>query len=259
MSERARPPIEIDPSGLRPRPGHQDVLDFFRREIQLGRLRPGDRLPAERTLAAQLGIARETLRQALRGLEDGGQLRTVRGAAGGSIIQQAEPDLEALWADIRARGAQIIELSEFRSVVESATARLAATRRDDDDLARLDAAQQELAEAVTTSASRIADTGFHLAVASAAGNGFLVAAVEDARARMFEPVDLLPFSFVKESSLAAHQRVLDAIRDQDPDAAAEAMCDHLAVTRVEFERLVDGQESVRSLASRLEGARSAEA
>lgn len=240
MAERATPQVEIDPSGLRPRPGHQDVLDFLRREIQLGRLRPGDRLPAERALAAHLGVARETLRLALRGLEKAGQLRTIRGAAGGSIIQQTEPNLSAIWADVEARGGQIIELSEFRSVVESATARLAATRASSTDLARLESAQRELSAAGSTAESRIADTAFHLAVAAAAGNRFLLAAVEDARSRMFEPVDLLPFEFMKESSLAAHQRVLDAIRAREPDAAAEAMSGHLAGTRSEFERLIEG-------------------
>lgn len=233
------PPVEIDASGLRARSGHQDVVDFLRREISLGRLRPGDRLPAERKLAAQLGVARETLRHALRILEESGQITVRRGAAGGPVVQQVEPDPEALRRDIVSREGSIIELTEFRAVVEAAAAELAAQRRDDDDLRRMVDAQQELDAAVTKSDSRIADQAFHLAIASAAGNGMLTTVIEDARARMFESVDLMPFEFIKESSHAAHQRILDAIRDRDPAGAADAMRQHLVTTRQEFDRIID--------------------
>ncbi|HEY6801543.1 MAG TPA: FCD domain-containing protein [Agromyces sp.] len=239
MVDTVNPPVEVDASGLRARSGHQDVVDFLRREISLGRLRPGDRLPAERKLAVQLGVARETLRHALRILEESGQIAVRRGATGGPVVQQVEPDPEALRRDIVSREGSIIELTEFRAVVEAAAAELAAERRDDDDLRRLDDAQEELDAAVTKAESRLADQAFHLAIAAAAGNGMLTTVIEDARARMFESVDLMPFEFIKESSHGAHQRILDAVRDRDPDRAAAEMRQHLAITRQEFERIID--------------------
>ena len=75
--------------------------------------------------------------------------------------------------------------------------------------------------------------------ALAAAHG--AAVIEDARARMFESVDLMPFEFIKESSHGAHQRILDAVRDRDPDRAAAEMRQHLAITRQEFERIIDGE------------------
>lgn len=240
MSDRVNPPVEIDPSGLRARPGYNDVVDFLRREIALGRLRPGDRLPAERKLAAQLGVARETLRQALKVLEAGGQLRILRGAAGGPVVQQSVPDAESLRTELLARGGDIIEFTEFRAVVEGAAARMAAERRSDAALERLEAAQAELADAITKADSRLADSAFHLTIAEAAGNEMLAHAIDDARVRVFDSVDLMPFEFIKESSYVAHQRILDAIRARDPDAAAEAMRAHIATTKLEFERIIDG-------------------
>ncbi len=240
MADGVDPPVEIDASGLRARSGHQDVVDFLRREISLGRLRPGDRLPAERKLAAQLGVARETLRHALRILEEGGQVQVRRGAAGGPIVQQTDPDPEALRRDILSREGSIVELTEFRAIVEAGAAGLAAERHSDDDVVRLEAAQAELEAAVTKAESRLADQAFHLAVARAAGNAMLSTAVEDARARMFDSVDLVQFEFIKESSLGAHQRILDAIRDGDATRAAAAMREHLVTTRQEFERIIDG-------------------
>ncbi|WP_448006590.1 FadR/GntR family transcriptional regulator [Agromyces bauzanensis] len=241
MADVVSPPVEIDASGLRARSGHQDVVDFLRREISLGRLRPGDRLPAERKLAAQLGIARETLRHALRILEESGQIEVRRGAAGGPVVQQTEPDAQALRRDIVSREGSIIELTEFRAIVESAAAGLAAERRDDGDVRRLEDAQVELDAAVTKAESRLADQAFHLAIAQAAGNAMLVTAIEDARARMFDSVDLMPFEFIKETSLGAHQRILEAIRDGDAARAAAEMRQHLATTRQEFERIIDGE------------------
>lgn len=240
MAEVVSPPVEIDASGLRARSGHQDVVDFLRREISLGRLRPGDRLPAERKLAAQLGIARETLRHALRILEESGQIEVRRGAAGGPVVQQTEPDAEVLRRDIVSREGSIIELTEFRAIVESAAAGLAAERRSVDDVHRLEAAQVELEAAVTKAESRLADQAFHLAIAQAAGNAMLVSSIEDARARMFDSVDLMPFEFIKDSSLGAHQAILEAITDGDAARAAAEMRRHLATTRQEFERIIDG-------------------
>ncbi|WP_160329775.1 FadR/GntR family transcriptional regulator [Microterricola viridarii] len=239
MGEPVNPPVEIDPAGLRDRPGYHDVVDFLRREIALGRLRPGDRLPAERKLAAQLGVARETLRQALKVLEAGGQLRILRGAAGGPVVQQAEPDAASLRTELVARGGDIIGFTEFRGVVEGAAARMAAERRSDAVVERLEAAQEELAAAVTKAESRLADSAFHLTIAEAAGNPMLAHAIDDARVRVFDSVDLMPFEFIKESSYLAHQRILEAIRARDPEAASEAMRAHIATTKLEFERIID--------------------
>ncbi|MPS76347.1 MAG: FadR family transcriptional regulator [Microbacterium sp.] len=131
------------------------------------------------------------------------------------------------------------ELTEFREIVESGGAALAAVRRSTADLEAMALAQSELAGAATKAESRIADTHFHLALAAASGNTFVRDAVEEARVRMFEPVDLMSFDFVKESSWHAHERILDAVRRGDADAADAAMRAHLRTTREEFTRVVD--------------------
>ena len=66
MSERDYAPHDFSRAVLQPVSGYQAVAGFLRREMALGRIRPGDRLPPERKLAEQLGVSRETLRQALR-------------------------------------------------------------------------------------------------------------------------------------------------------------------------------------------------
>jgi len=220
--------------------GYEAVADFLRREMALGRIRPGDRLPPERRLSEQLGVSRETLRQGLRVLEGGGQIVILRGAAGGAIVQEEALDAALLRQSVRERADEIAALTEFREVVESAAAEMAATRVSAVDIAAMEAAQQELASSETKADCRHADTAFHLALAGAAGNPFIRDAVENARVRMFAQVDLMSFEFIRESSWEAHERILDAIRRGDAAAAAVEMRKHLETTRDEFTRIVGG-------------------
>ena len=219
--------------------GYHAIVDYFRREIALGRIRAGDRLPPERKLAEQLGVARETLRQALRVLEASGHVAIHRGAAGGPVVTQAVIDPAEIRDEVLTRADSILVLADFRVAIEGAASRLAARKRTEVDLSAMAAAQVALQGATTINDSRHADTVFHLAVARAAGNPLLIHAVEDARAGMFDLVDLLGFEFLRASSFDAHQRILDAIRAGDSETAAEAMEHHLGATRNEFERLVE--------------------
>lgn len=218
--------------------GYQAIVDHLRREMILGRIRPGDRLPPERQLAEQLGVARETLRQALRILEGSGQIAIRRGSRGGAFVQASMVEQWRIRQDIQERAGDIAALVEFRAVIDSAAARFAAERRDETHLAAMENAQAELEAAETLHESRIADTAFHLAVAHASGNHELAVAVEDARVKMFAPVDLLGFQFLKKSCVEGHALVLAAVRDRDPDRAAAEMTRHLAATGKEFELLL---------------------
>jgi GntR family transcriptional regulator, transcriptional repressor for pyruvate dehydrogenase complex len=227
-----------DEAKLRVVPGYRAIVDYIHREIALGRLSPGDRLPPERALAEDLGVARETLRQALRVLERDGQIAVRRGAHGGAFVQESILDPQRIREEIEHRSDEIRDLGEFRAVIEAGAARLAAQRRSAEDLVAMERAQQDLLAAETIHDVRRADTEFHLAVAAAAGNREIMAAVADARVRMFSPVDLISYRFDKRTTCAAHGQVLDAIRDGTPDAAATAMAEHLATTIREFAVLV---------------------
>ena len=230
--------VAIIPSPPRPISGYQAIVDHLRREMILGRIRPGDRLPPERQLAEQLGVARETLRQALRTLEGSGQIAIRRGSRGGAFVQASMVEQWRIRQDVQERAGDIATLVEFRAVIDSAAARFAAERRSETDLAAMENAQAELEAAETLHGSRIADTAFHLAVAHASGNHELAVAVEDARVKMFAPVDLLGFQFLKKSCIEGHSLVLAAVQDRDPDRAAAEMTRHLTATGKEFELLL---------------------
>lgn len=237
----------ISPDALvppeKPLSGYQEVLDYLRREMSLGRIRVGDRLPAERKLSERLGVARETLRQALRVLEGSGDIVVQRGSRGGAVVQSAPIDIAQTLQHITAHKDDILDVIEFRTIVESAAARLAADRRSPTDLAALDQAQADLLAADSLHACRDHDTAFHLAIAHASGNREITLAVEDARVKMFRMVDVIDYEFLRDSSYAAHERILSAIRAGDADRAAAEMGTHLAITRDEFEHIVSTHAS----------------
>lgn len=233
--------VLLVPAG--PFAGYTDVVDFLRREMALGRLRAGDRLPSERKLSEMLGVARETLRQALRVLEGSGQIAVHRGSRGGATVQEVNADRRLLLEAVIESTDKVMELVEFRMVIESAAANFAASRRTEDDLVALQTAQDALSNATDQNECRHSDTEFHLALARACGNEEIYLAVEEARVKMFDSIDVLGFNFLRDSSLNAHERILDAIRTGDGERAAEEMRAHLAVTRTEFGQVILEQQA----------------
>jgi DNA-binding GntR family transcriptional regulator len=115
---------------VRSQTAFEETLDRLGTAIKLGLLAPGTRLPAERELCEQLGIARSTLRQALTALVQSGHLHAVRGRGGGTFVADAlppseppSPELVATWRDVCDRtGAKTVS-SEGRSTDALTTAR----------------------------------------------------------------------------------------------------------------------------------------
>lgn len=208
------------------------VSDRLRRAIQIGTFLPGDRLPPERELAAQLGISRVTLREALRTLERERLLGLARRGPGGGA-QILEPEAGAFHAELRGRRAELEDVFEFRAICEGAAAALAAERRSDDDIRRLDAALEALTEDMSPGDFRAADNEFHLAIADAAGNGKLRQAVEDSRAEMFKPLDTIPFEVILPSTLKQHRQIRTAIERRQVAAASRSMREHVEAAKRE--------------------------
>ena len=170
-------------------PAYELVLEQLRRSIDQGHFAPGDKLPPERDLARQLGVSRTTLREAVRVLEGERAVEVRRGSAGGIVVQRASSARER-----RARMREFDEIIDFRLAIEPTAARLAAERRTRTDvaalsraLARLDALAAHGAEGRFGDWLR-ADSDYHVLIGKAARNGRLAAAIETARAGMFNPV-----------------------------------------------------------------------
>lgn len=227
-----------------PRRLADDVADRVRTLIKEHHLEAGMRLPAERQLSRQLGVSRNSLREALAKLVSEGVLLSRRG--GGTFVrwphepwseQNIVQPLKTLLADDPDYSFDILEA---RHAIEGSTAWHAALRASeaDKDKIRLcfEATQSEDPDLASQ-----ADVRFHLAIAEASHNvvllqtmrGFfevLQSSVKQSRQRMY----LIPPVF--EQLTEQHQAVLDAIVAGDPDGARKAMMAHLSFVHTTIKR-----------------------
>ncbi|MEU5755932.1 FCD domain-containing protein [Streptomyces sp. NPDC047829] len=231
-------------------PKASDVLAAEVRErILSGEFGEGTALPPERQLVEQTGLSRATVREALRILEVERLVEIRPGRGGGAFVHRPGRDSLASTVRLVIRGQRIrLEaLHETREAIEPACAALAARRRTAQALRDLEAAHAALVEAGEDIPRFLrANIQWHNAVARAGDNelliGFLDALSESIRAS----TDLAPFTDVRVRRLTAraHERITDAIRSGDAEAAHRRMSRHVcgfarAAAEVDERELLD--------------------
>ena len=218
----------------------QAVADHLRRLIHRGDVAPGERLPPERELAEQLGVARISLREAIKVLREDGYLEVRRGSSGGTYVSGLSRPAEAWRSRMRERAGEIDDILDFRIALETESAILAAQRWEPSDLDRLEKSVDTLVDVTTRAEFRQADSRFHVGLAGAARSDRLQEAIQASRGELFIPRDLLPFSEPVAETLRDHRAILTAVRDRSADRASAAMREHLERTRRQLREIVVG-------------------
>jgi DNA-binding FadR family transcriptional regulator len=217
------------------------VVEQIRTAVDLALLVPGDRLPPERELAALLDVSRPTVREALRVLAISGYLGIRRGSAGGAYILERPPAGQAdrVRETLSARRRELTALLEWRRLVEAEAAALAAARISDDQLRALRARLVESGGRQVRSHGRwrAADSRFHIAIAEASGNPYVLDAVRKVRADLAHALDALIMLRLAVEPTAAHEHeaILAALQARDPRMARATAALHGQATE---ERLV---------------------
>lgn len=205
---------------------YEQVADQITTWITENGLRAGDRLPPERELAQRLGVSRATLSQALVALEVIGVV-VVRHGDGTVLTERARtaPVIEA----IRAHADRLPEIIEARDALESKLAALAAARRTEDDLVAIRTALAAMESDIDAGGRGVeADEAFHGAVTAAARSELLAQMMGAIHDLIRETrLESLSQPGRPRESLAGHRKVADAIGAGDPDAAAQAMHEHV--------------------------------
>jgi len=201
--------------------------------IEAGNLTPGDRLPPERQLAVLFEVSRNSLREVIKSLEQQGVLESRPGA--GTFIAATSPaDLARHFEEIFARERHRLEdIFELRLLLEPRIAHLAAQRISTPVLEQLrelvDNHERALLE---NDAFHDIDQSFHDAIALATGNQSIVKLMERMHDLLDESRDETLQSRARcRMSLKDHQRILEALRAGDAEAACRAMTEHLTHTR----------------------------
>jgi DNA-binding FadR family transcriptional regulator len=218
----------------------EKLVAEVRGQITAGRLTEGQQLPTEARMAAEFGVSRPLLREALAELRAEGFVETVNGR-GTFVRHPSESDL----ADAFVRQLQLSSLEpdltadhlyEARQAIELCSAALAAERATPELTATLERLLQAMIDSNGDAAAYMAaDVGFHVTVARATENPLFPA--------LLAPIATMIIKGMFEShgtpdavqlGIAAHGRVLAAIKQGKPEAARRAMAAHLRESRSIF-------------------------
>jgi len=209
-------------------------------------LRPGDKLPSERELAAMLQVSRPSLREALRALAIMNIIEIRQGD--GTYVTSLEPDLLVQHLDfvVSLDDTTILQLFEARKIVEVGAASLAAKNITPDQITGLQECLVKSMENIHNPPAFLAnDLELHERILAAAGNPFIRRFLtslsrigQASRARTVE------IPGVREKTVRDHQAIVSALESHDEQTAGEAMLAHLNHVEHRLKELISIEDSV---------------
>jgi GntR family transcriptional regulator, transcriptional repressor for pyruvate dehydrogenase complex len=212
--------------------GFEDIAGQIRSELSQGRLRAGDRLPAEHELAVQFGVSRNTLREALRSLEISGLITLRKGAFGGAFVNDTNGEtVVTSIQDMFSLGAVTTEeITQARISIESAIIRTASEVYTAADLNRLRENIELAAEATQRNdffARADAHLEFHMILARATRNPILIVVMEALIGIMRQFVHSIGSQQIADYVLPSRRRFMQHFEARDAEAAVKEMERHL--------------------------------
>ncbi|GGO82014.1 transcriptional regulator LldR [Marinobacterium nitratireducens] len=203
-----------------------------------GSIAPGALLPSERQLAAEHGLSRATVRQALRTLALQGLVETRQGdGTRARNLLESQFQMPAGAADSLALQLQVMEV---RATLEGEAAWYCATRASDGELARIDEEYRRMSlrsEGITTLAKAKADLTFHQMIAGASHNLLLISFTQLFYSRYFNAIygvldrTLRQYGRYPDGIRAQHAAIHQALMERDAEAARQRATEHILFTR----------------------------
>lgn len=218
--------------------------DAVREQLQAaiagGEYRPGDKLPTEGELAAEFGVSRVSVREALRTLQALGLVEVHHGR--GSFVTRGPGDryVEPFASWLQVHRDEIVDLSKVRGALDELAAAEAATSGTAPQLVGISDLHEQFSAAARTPDSHIEelvelDVSFHEAIADASGSALLTTLLSELNT-LFTDSRRAAFGLSGRAlqSASEHAAIVAAIQARDPDGARQAAARHLASTRTTF-------------------------
>ena len=237
----------MDLTPIRTKRLYEEIVEQIRQLISDGKLKPGDKLLAERELADRFQVSRASVREAIRTLELLGVIDIRPGE--GTFIRETEADdiIRPLAMFLAVERSSVIDMFEMRRIFETATASLAAQRATEQELEEIEALLESMKERLNLQDPEKGeefDAAFHFAVAEATHNNLLARlfktvsgdfakANSAARRRLYLDNKLNPQRIIDQ-----HSAILKAIRARSPQQASEAMLLHLQFAEGELRKWI---------------------
>jgi GntR family transcriptional repressor for pyruvate dehydrogenase complex len=216
-----------------------EVARHIEQAILSGQLAPGDLLPSERDISAEIGVSRSVVREAIGRLSSLGLVRSVHGS-GTRVEAPSDKPITAGYRRLLRQGeVRLTDLAAVRLPLETTIAALAARARGEEHLARLARAQEVLGNPRGGLEAHVqADLEFHAALAEASGNplfGIVLAPIQELL------IESRRRTLGRHGAALAHRHhaaILEAVQAGDAEAAARAMREHIEAN---FEHLAEEQ------------------
>lgn len=225
-----------------------EISAHLEKLIAVGELRPGDRLPSERELAARLCVSRASLREAMHELE--AKHLVERRPGRGTTVLPAPEHVQTLYAQLSDAEHQLRDVAELRAAIEPRLAELAAGRATAANLVELENVLRHPVAEVAPEESLRLDLEFHMLIATAAQNP-LMSAINTLACSWTSSTRVLSHStrYAREVSYLGHRAILAAVAAGRPVEARDAMARHLAeVAELTRDRYEDRTTEARTAA-----------
>jgi GntR family transcriptional repressor for pyruvate dehydrogenase complex len=219
--------FNLDP--IRKRSIAEEISERILKLLRDRKLHPGDKLPPERELADMLGVSRPSLREALRALSLMNIIEIRHGD--GTYVSSLDPDqlFDHLEFVFDLDESTLVQLFEARKVVEVGCVALAATHITSDELALLDSiVAQSAATVEDADAFLAADLALHKVVIEASNNPMLIRFMASiSQLGMVSRRITGSSAAVRKQSIQDHRAIVAALKAGNPEAASQAMLEHL--------------------------------
>jgi DNA-binding FadR family transcriptional regulator len=208
----------------------EEICDQIKGRLAQGKIRPGDKLPAERDLARQFGVSRSAVREALRALEVSGLVELRKGVKGGAyLLEESAPLTQSMEDMIDLGRVSMRDFTEARILITEVVMRLACERGKKKDFDAIEKDIDRLEAAVARGEGRSDTsyiTNFYDLLAAATGNQmlrFLTHAIANLLARLINAKQPAPMNDLGRRRRA----ILRSLRARDADKAGKLLTDHL--------------------------------
>jgi GntR family transcriptional repressor for pyruvate dehydrogenase complex len=207
------------------------ILTEVIRIIKENNYKEGDMIPTEMEFSEDLGVSRNSVREALKTLNIAGVIRSIPGKGTVLNVNPQNVDIDPRLILRHFMGASLIDTLYVRKALECEAAELAARRAKDDpeDVRRMSKANESLTKALQTGSGRLTRGGqrFHLAVAVLSGNELLLSLIKSISVEYDHSVTSLKLGMSdNDTEIALHTAICDAVASGDPAAARQAMEAH---------------------------------
>lgn len=221
-----------------------EVFEQMKNNIVTGEWTPGARIPGELELVELFQVSRVSVREAIHRLVGMGVLTIRRGE--GTFVSEILPSdyFDTLLPIMMIERSNVVEMLEFRNIIEVESARLAAKRADEKDIDRMAGIIKKMENSQGVKELFSAqDLNFHYAMAIATHNNVIIkvnAILSDMlKKSMDEIVDLTGY----EGGIYYHKKILDAIKNRDSELTALLMKEHIDTTMDKIKKGNKGKDS----------------